>query len=361
MFEFLASIFGWFLNFIYNFILNYGLAIILFSIAIKIILFPISLNQQKNMKKSAKLQQKVKELQDKYSNDQEKLNKEVMDLYKRENASPFSGCLSGILQIILLISVFYLVRSPLTFMKNINNDESLKNIVQEYKDEISKENNGNNSYYDEIAVISKIENEYNQVVKDIDNYEEYVERKKQEENNKEEIKTEENTENNNEENAEETVEVTEQKDSKEEKNEIIILSKEELENKKSNLEKLKINMNFLGLDLSKIPNQNLGNWQVYVIPVLYVITTFISLKLTSNMQKNALNKNKEENGGQGKDEMDAVLQANKSMNLLMPIMSVMISLAAPLGLALYWLTNNILMIVERLIINKFFNKSEEEL
>ena len=103
-----------------------------------------------------------------------------MDLYKRENASPFSGCLSGILQIILLLSVFYLVRSPLTFMKNINNDENLKNLVQEYKDEISKENSGNNSYYDEIAVISKIENEYNHISYDFNNYEEYVERKQQE-------------------------------------------------------------------------------------------------------------------------------------------------------------------------------------
>lgn len=353
MFEFLASIFGWFLNFIYNFVLNYGFAIILFSIAIKIILFPISLNQQKNMKKSAKLQQKVKELQEKYSNDQEKLNKEVMDLYKRENASPFSGCLSGILQIILLLSVFYLVRSPLTFMKNINNDENLKNLVQEYKDEISKENSGNNSYYDEIAVISKIENEYNQISYDINNYEEYVERKQQEKVNVEESTT------NNEENSEETKDENENNNEESDNNnEIIILSKEELENKKNNLEKLKINMNFLGLDLSKIPNQNLGNWQVYVIPLLYVITTFISIKLTNTMQKNALNKN--ENADKEKDEMDAVLQANKSMNLLMPIMSVMISLAAPLGLALYWLTNNILMIVERLIINKFFNKSEEE-
>ena len=53
-------------------------------------------------------------------------------------------------------------------------------------------------------------------------------------------------------------------------------------------------------------------------------------------------------------------QMNKNMSLLMPILSVSISLVAPLGLALYWLVNNIIMIVERLILNKIFSKEEEK-
>ncbi len=85
------------------------------------------------------------------------------------------------------------------------------------------------------------------------------------------------------------------------------------------------------------------------------------MKLTSNMQNiNKKKKDNEEGKDAEKDEMDAVLQANKSMTLMMPIMSVMIAVVAPLGLALYWLTNNILMIIERLIINKFFSNMGEE-
>lgn len=279
MFSFFANIFGWILNFFYEFFQNYGIAIIVFSVCIKLILFPISIKQQKTMKKSAKVQAKMKELQNKYGNNQEKLNQEIMELYKNEKMNPFSGCLSSIVQIILLLSVFYLVRSPLTYMKKVDT-----NVIDEYKTQISEENQ--NSAYPEIAIIQQFGSQDEQV---------------------------------------------------------------------------NINMNLLGLDLSAIPSTDLTNYKALIIPALYVLTTFISMKLTSNMQN--LNKKKEDNeNGENteKDEMDAVLQANKSMTLMMPIMSIMIAVVAPLGLALYWLTNNILMIIERLVINKFFSNMGEE-
>ena len=117
-----------------------------------------------------------------------------------------------------------------------------------------------------------------------------------------------------------------------------------------------INMNFLGLDLSKIPQQNLADWTVYIIPILYILSTFVSMRLTTSMQNT--NKDKKElTDGENKEternEMeDAMAQSNKMMSWMMPIMSVSISLVAPLGLALYWLVNNILMIGERLVLNK---------
>ena len=107
MFQFFANIFGYLLNFINNFVGNYGLAIIMFTILIKIIMLPLSIKQQRTMKKSSELQEKMKVLQFKYKNDPEKLNREMMDLYKKENMGPFSGCLSTIIQFILLISIFF--------------------------------------------------------------------------------------------------------------------------------------------------------------------------------------------------------------------------------------------------------------
>ena len=103
----ISNILGYLLNFIYNIVNNYGLAIILFSILIKIILLPLSIKQQKAMKKNAKMQVEIKEMQDKYKSNPEKLNQEMMDLYKRENMSPFSGCLSSIVQIVLLFAVAF--------------------------------------------------------------------------------------------------------------------------------------------------------------------------------------------------------------------------------------------------------------
>ena len=83
MFQFFANIFGYLLNFINNFVGNYGLAIIMFTILIKIIMLPLSIKQQRTMKKSSELQEKMKVLQFKYKNDPEKLNSEMMDLYKK--------------------------------------------------------------------------------------------------------------------------------------------------------------------------------------------------------------------------------------------------------------------------------------
>ena len=286
MFQFFANIFGYVLNFINNFVGNYGLAIILFTVLIKIIMLPLSIKQQRTMKKNTKLQEQIKVLQFKYKNDPEKLNREMMDLYKKENMSPFSGCLSSIVQFILLISIFYMVRCPLTYMERID-----KTQIENYVQQLKEEGMSVNQAYSEIDIIREID---------------YLKLKFPED---------------------------------------------------ENLNKINLNMNFCGLDLSKIPQQNLGDWTVYIIPILYIISTFISMKITTSMQKKDKKKDEvidiTENKEEEKNEMeDAMEQSNKMMSWMMPIMSISISLVAPLGLALYWLVNNILMIGERLVLDK---------
>ncbi len=275
MISFFANIFGYVLNFLYQFVNNYGLAIILFSVILKLIMLPISIKQQKTMKKSAKIQEKLRVIQDKYKNNPEKLNQETIELYKTEKMSPFSGCLSAIAQIIILFAVFYLVRSPLTYMKKVD-----ATLIDQYTNEIKQEEGNKNTAYPEIAIIKE---------------------------------------------------------------------------KGSVDERVKINMDFLGLDLSSVPTESLSDWKVYIIPGLYVLTSFISMRMTSSMQT----KKKEENESQETNELDAVASANKSMSYIMPIMSVSIAIIAPLGLALYWLVSNLLMILERVILNKFLKNEEE--
>ena len=142
---------------------------------------------------------------------------------------------------------------------------------------------------------------------------------------------------------------------------ILELSKEKIPEDEG-LNKINLNMNFCGLDLSKIPQQNLNDWTVYIIPALYIISTFISMKITTSMQKKSkkndgvidiTEKEEKDSKEEEKNEMEDMMeQSNKMMSWMMPIMSVSISLVAPLGLALYWLVNNILMIGERLVLNK---------
>ena len=153
MFNFIANIFGYLLNFLYNLLNNYGLAIIIFSILVKIILLPLTIKQQKTMEKTQKMQGELKSLQFKYKNDPEKLNKEMMDMYKRENMSPLSGCLSSIVQLILILAVFYLVRSPLTYMKKVDTD-----IINDYTNRLETKTS-----YPEVQVIKEFGGEDKQV------------------------------------------------------------------------------------------------------------------------------------------------------------------------------------------------------
>ena len=130
-------------------------------------------------------------------------------------------------------------------------------------------------------------------------------------------------------------------------------------------------MEFLGLDLSKVPNQNMGDITVYIIPVLYIITSFISIKITNGKkkknktlqieEKTSEDKANVEDGNNENDEsLEAMQEMSNTMMYMVPIMSISIAFIAPLGLALYWLVSNILIIIERLIIDKIFNKEEDK-
>ena len=292
----IAGVFGYLLNALYTTFNNYGIAIIIFSVVLRLILIPITIKQQKSMKKSAELQDEMKAISAKYKNNPEKLNQETIDLYKREKMSPFSGCLSSIVQIIIILSVFWLVSQPLTYMKKIDSG-----LIDKYKQEIQTENNGSNSAYSEIEVINK---------------------------------------------------------------------------KGAEDENVYINMDFLGLDLSKVPSGNMNDWRVYVIPALYVISSVASIKLTTKLtEKNQKSKKEEEDtlivedpdtkeivktDDKKGDELDAMQNMSKNMTYMLPLMSVFIAFIAPLGLALYWFISNVLMIVEKIIIDKVMKHKEEK-
>ena len=280
----ISSLFGYLLNVLYTVFNNYGISIIVFSIILRIILIPITIKQQKSLKKSAELQSEMKEIQRKYKNNPEKLNQETIELYKREKMSPFAGCFSSIIQLVIILSVFWLVSQPLTYMKKIDS-----NVINDYKTQLQQE--GNQSGYVEIGIINRFG---------------------------------------------------------------------------SQDERVNLNMNFLGLDLSKVPSNNLNDWKVYIIPLLYVVSSVISIRITNNFNKKNNDSKKAITDGSNTDnkeepnELEAMEAMNKNMMYMMPLMSVFIAFIAPLGLALYWFVSNILIIIEKIIIDAVIKHKEEK-
>ena len=244
------------------------------------------------MIKNNKIQAKVKELQEKYKNNQVRLGQETMELYKSEKMSPCSGCFGSIIQLILFISIFYLVQQPLTYMEKMNENQ-INEYVQKYQ--ISEQ-----SRYKEIDIIR--------------------------------------------------------------------------EAKMAGDDSISIDMNFLGIDLSNIPSRNWGDPTVYIIPGLYVLSSIISMKITMNAGKKKMTKEEKEEEERKKREQKALIKAdeedddpseaveamNKQMMLMMPIMAVSVAVISPLGLALYWLINNITTTAQRMVLDKYVSSKEEK-
>ena len=312
MFEGIATIFGYVMNYLYVWIGNYGVAILLFTLLIRLVWLPFSIKQQRSMKKTAKVQEKMTVLQKKYKNNQEQLNKEMAALYKTEKVNPLGGCLSTIAQLIVFISIFYLVSRPLTFMVKLDevynpeaNESEQVTVLDHYTEELK--NSGEQSSYPEIKIIEKYGQEDKRVY---------------------------------------------------------------------------LNMNFLGLDLSKVPTQNATDWKVFIIPVLYIITTFASMKVTTELTKTEKQKQKEKEAKEKKKQaklakkdgettvvevveeeenpQESMQAMSKNMNYMMPIFSIAIALIAPLGLSLYWFVSGLLMLLERVVITLIDKKISKE-
>ena len=104
--------FGYVLEFFYNFFSNYGIALILFSLAVKIILLPMSAKSKKSMMKTTRLQPLVKQIEIACGDDKAKYQQEVQKLYKEEGASMTGGCLWAFIPLLILIPLYNVIREP---------------------------------------------------------------------------------------------------------------------------------------------------------------------------------------------------------------------------------------------------------
>lgn len=122
IFGFLGSLLGYVLWAAFYVFQNFGLAIIVFTLVVKLVIFPFSIKQQKSMAGTARLSKKQKELQEKYGNNRQLLQEEMNKLYEKEGIKPMGGCLTTIIPMLVLFGVFYAVAYPLTNTLHLNAD-----------------------------------------------------------------------------------------------------------------------------------------------------------------------------------------------------------------------------------------------
>lgn len=309
MLSFIASIFGYAMSFIYGLVQNYGIAIILFTVLVKILLLPLTIKQQKSMEKMQELQPLYQELQRKYGNDQQRLSLEYQKLLKEKNMNMMSGmgcsgCLLQLIQFPIILGLFYMMVSPLTYILKLPQeeiDQYKQNLNSYYASQIieSKQNSGETLTEAEIAEI---------------NSGDYLQNSRY--------------------------------------HELVIAKQEKL-----------FNMQFLGINLGDIANENRGNFLLYIIPVLCMGITFISLRMSSKTldeakKKENIKANNDEKGMTTANE-EMPMPDMRVMNTMMPIMTGYIAFIAPQGLGLYWTTNSLLQLIQMTVLKKMKDKKKD--
>ena len=301
MFNAVASLMGYLMNFIYGITQNYGLAIILFTILIKLLLLPLTIKQQKSLAKTQELQPLVQELQRKYGNDQQKFAEEYQKLLKEKNMNMMSGmgcsgCLIQLIQIPIIFGMLYMMASPLTNILKLDaaEIEKYKQEVQEIKkQEAIVEINNNASNY--------TEQELNELLKK----------------------------------AEETDYMSGRY------YEIEILDRMNI-----------IDMDFLGINLCDITIYNKTNWVLWIIPVLSCLCTFITTKLMPKPNQPTANNAKPEDKSMIPSAEDMPMPDMRVMNAMMPIMTGYVAAIVPQGVGLYWVTSNLIGVIQQVVLKK---------
>ncbi len=299
MFEYLITRpLGWIIEMIYSLVANYGLAIIIFTVLVKLILLPLNIKSQKAMRKQQKIQPILQELQKKYANDQDKLNREMMKLYKENNVSMTGGCLPLLIQMPILIGLYQVIQKPLSYLVGVDW------MAQDVIDKV---------YMLRDAMSASIGNLATQT-------EEMLARTYQ----------------------------------------IQLSQWAGIVNGPS--DPWVLNFNFLGLDLANTPSaalnylmrldfSNPGVIALLIIPVLAVVSQLLTTKLTQ-VQSGQNNKND--------SASSTANQMSKSMMIMMPIMTGVFTFTLPSGIGVYWIVSSLVQLIQQLALNKYFDSKGEE-
>jgi len=153
--------FAWLLRLFYSVTGSYGWALILFTLVVKLVLLPFQLKSKKSMLRMNKFQPKMKEIQEKYANNQQKMNEELQLLYAREGINPMSGCLWSLLPFPIIIALYSIIRMPLSRFMLLSADtiENVRSIASGLG-YVASETAGRASFYEEIRLAQFINDNF---------------------------------------------------------------------------------------------------------------------------------------------------------------------------------------------------------
>ena len=292
--------FAWLVRLFYNLTGSYGVALILFTLVIKLIMLPFQMKSKKSMLRMNRLSGQMKDIQKRYANNQVKMNEEMQKLYAEEGINPMSGCLWSFLPLPILMALYSIIRQPITHFMMLSKDV-LQTVVQSVAD--AGVDLTNIVMMDKVTGAPALKDGLYQMAA-------YGQ---------------------------------------------INLVKAVQEMGLSTPDGwFNVNYKFLGLDLTATPWEYIKSFTftwavigVILIPILAGLSQFVFSKLTMKTQPQA----------------DAAGGASmKSMMYMMPLFSVYIAFIMPAALGVYWIAQSVFSLIQEAILNKTFSAklSEEE-
>ncbi len=272
---------------LYNLTGSYGVALILFALAVNLILAPFMAKSKKSMMRSTRLQPMIQELQRRHEGNPQQLNKAMQDLYREEGVNPMSGCLWSLIPFPILIALYSVIRQPITRMMFASKD--VVTTLSEYFTGLGFDvgTTGRAAAYTEIRLTNLAHLNWAQVQSD-------------------------------------------------------------LAGKVDGL--LDIDFSFLGLNLGEQPTvstlwQGPYTWAaigLFLIPFISAALSWLSMKVSSASNPTT---------------GDAQTQASmKTMNLMMPLMSIWICFVMPAAMGIYWIANSVFGMIRDFILTKVYKR-----
>ncbi len=294
--------FGYLLDWLYQFTTNYGVALILFAVIVRLVLLPVTAKSKKSMMKMSRLQPKIQEIQKKYENDQKKQQEAIQALQKEEGATMgCGGCLWSLVPLLILIPLYQVIRQPMVYMLH----EAVETVEQAIK--VIKESNPslftNNNFYDQLVAARHLPD-------------------------------------------------------------FVGALKEAGINFANSASWEGLNFSFLGIDLGMQPVFNIfgaawkWDWNhigAFLIPVASAGSQVLSMWLSQRTNNSVIT---DKNGVQDKEaaKNSQSAQSSKMMMWMMPIMSLWIGFTVPAALSLYWFIGGVVAMIENELLTKHYRK-----
>ncbi len=308
LFSIFAKPLGWVMHWIYQLVPSYFVALLIFTLATRLVLFPLSIKNQKSQADRARLAPRLERIQKKYAQDRQKMAMKQQELYEKEGVKMTGGCLPMLVQMLVLFSIIAVIYKPLTYMQRIPEAQinTCISVAVESLDENNKDDknmiaqmNNEKSYYRELYMLKMIDTNRDAMVDRL------------------------------------------QADHK--------MSEADAIATVTTMERTGSEFAIFGKSLLEMPRTYgiMPNW-TWLIVLASGLSAFLSSMLSMHYSKATMSQEQQQMGG----------CSTNAMMYMMPLMSLVFSFTVPTGVAVYWTFSNLLAMVQTVILNAMWNPAK---